>query len=67
MNPTLKETLELSDNDIKEKLENEKHKLELFPENMFFMKIFSWIRKKNENLILKYPKLTIIQKKDWKI
>ena len=48
MNPTLKETLELADKNIKEKLADEKHKLESFPLKTYFAKILSWMRKKNE-------------------
>ena len=36
LNPTLKETLELDEKKIKEKLAEEKHKLESCPKNKFF-------------------------------
>ena len=36
LNPTMKETLELSYKKIKEKLSNEKHELESCPENKLF-------------------------------
>ena len=38
LNPKLKETLELADNNVKEKLADEKHELESCTENKFFHK-----------------------------
>ena len=67
LNPTLKETLELADNNIKEKLGDDKHKLESCPEKSSFTKIFSLMRKKNENSTLKYLNLKIIQKNYWTV
>ena len=66
MNPTLKETLELSDKKIKEKSSDEKHELELCPEKNL-SKIFSWMSKNNNNSTLKYLQLTNIQKKYWTV
>ena len=64
LNPILRETLELADKNIKEKLADEKHELELCPEKSSFTKILSWMRKKNDNSTLKFLKLKITQKKD---
>ena len=47
LNPTLKETLEIADKKIKEKLADEKHELESCPGKSSFTKIFHWMSKKN--------------------
>ena len=67
MNPTLKETLELAENKLRRDYLTRSTNLILFQKTSSFTHIFSLMRTKNDTLILKYLKLVIIQKKDWKI
>ena len=52
-NSTLKETLKLAFKRIKEKLSDEKHEHEIFPENKFFHKYILFDEEEERDLILK--------------